>query len=364
MPQTSLKTAAIATALAFASVTSAHYSLVDDYTKEKFFPGFDFFTGPDPTSGFVQYQSLEQSIANQYIGYLNDSVYLGVDYTNKTPQGRPSVRVEGKKAYNQGLLIVDVLHMPDSTCGSWPALWMFGPNWPASGEADLLEGANDQSNNIMTLHTSAGCAVDNASTPLSGGGNVNNNEASFLGNMNTKNCDVNATDQAKNVGCSIEAPSSIPPPVSQRMRRYGNENAHSDSLPSYGTDFNQAGGGVYAMEWTNKFIAIYFFSHATNETMPKDLLSGNPNPSGWGTPLARFAGNGCDFTKRFKDMKIVINLTFCGEWAGKVWTTGGCAAKTKTATCEAYVENNPDAFSEAYWEIASLKWFEDKDGGQ
>ncbi|KAF2500098.1 hypothetical protein BU16DRAFT_601746 [Lophium mytilinum] len=360
MSQTSLKTAAIATALAFATVTSAHYSLVDDYTKEKFFPGFDFFTGPDPTSGFVQYQTLEQSIANQYIGYLNNSIYIGADYTNKTPQGRPSVRVEGKKAYNQGLLVADVLHMPDSTCGSWPALWMFADPWPSMGEIDIVEGVSDQRSNIMTLHTSAGCAVDNASAPLNGGGNVNNNEASFLGHMLTKNCDVGAPGQDKNVGCGIEAPSSIAPPASQR--RDTNATAHSGSLPSYGTDFNQAGGGVYAMQWTDKFIAVYFFSHAANETIPKDLLSGNPDPSGWGTPLARFGGDGCDFTKRFKDLKIVINLTFCGQWAGDIWTTGGCAAKTKSATCEAYVENNPDAFSEAYWEIASLKWFEDKDG--
>jgi hypothetical protein len=361
MPRLSLSAATLATAFAFASVTSAHYTLVDDYTKENFFPGFDFFTGPDPTSGFVQYQSLEQSIANQYIGYLNDSIYLGVDYTNKTPKGRPSVRVEGKKKYNQGLLTADVLHMPDSSCGSWPALWMFAEPWPENGEIDLLEGVNDQKRNSMTLHTSAGCIVANAFTPLNGGSNANN-EASFLGNMKTKNCDVAATDQDKNVGCSIEAPSSIPPLASQRIRLDTDETTNTGELPSYGTDFNAAGGGVYAMEWSEKGISIFFFSHATNETMPKDLFSENPDPSTWGTPLARFAGDDCDFTKRFKDLKIVINTTFCGQWAGKVWQNG-CAAKTKAATCEEYVENNPEAFSEAYWEIASLKWFEDKEGG-
>jgi hypothetical protein len=45
---------------------------------------------------------------------------FGVDVTNKTPGGRPSIRIEGKKKYDSGLIVLDVEHMPFG-CGTWPA---------------------------------------------------------------------------------------------------------------------------------------------------------------------------------------------------------------------------------------------------
>lgn len=37
---------------------------------------------------------------------------------------------------------------------------MVGPNWPSSGEIDIIEGVNDAAQNQMTLHTSPGCTVN------------------------------------------------------------------------------------------------------------------------------------------------------------------------------------------------------------
>lgn len=50
-------------------------------------------------------------------------VRLGVDHTNtyKLDQGRPSLRLESKEAFNHGLWIADFAHMPPSQCGVWPA---------------------------------------------------------------------------------------------------------------------------------------------------------------------------------------------------------------------------------------------------
>ena len=42
-----------------------------------------------------------------------------------TARGRTSVRLESKRRYNEGLFIITLSHAPVS-CGSWPAVWMFG----------------------------------------------------------------------------------------------------------------------------------------------------------------------------------------------------------------------------------------------
>lgn len=65
-----------------------------------------------------------------------DSVYMGVDTTNVYPlagPGRPSVRIESKINYNHGLFVLDIAHMPFG-CGTWPAFWLVGPDWPNNGE--------------------------------------------------------------------------------------------------------------------------------------------------------------------------------------------------------------------------------------
>ena len=57
----------------------------------------------------------------------------------------------------------------------------------------------------------------------------------------------------------------------------------------------------------------------------------------------------------------MFNTTFCGTWAGSEWDNGGCRAKTGMQTCEEYVRENPEMFVDAYWEVASLKWFQKED---
>ena len=66
---------------------------------------------------------------------------MGADHTNvASGRGRNSVRISSKEPYTHGLFVLDMEHMPSSQCGSWPAFWTVGPEWPKKGEIDIIEG--------------------------------------------------------------------------------------------------------------------------------------------------------------------------------------------------------------------------------
>lgn len=198
--------------------------------------------------------------------------------------------------------------------------WILGPDWPNGGEIDIIENVHEATKNHMTLHTNEGCTVDSST--------------GFSGNLLTSNCDVEAPGQYKNAGCGIE----------------------STDTRSYGAGFNQASGGVYAAEWTSDGISVWFFSRSSN--IPADITSGNPDPTSWGTPAAHFADSAsCDIDSHFSDMQIIFDTTFCGDWAGSVWDSSSCSSLG--GSCVDYVANNPTAFSEAYWDINSLRVYQD-----
>lgn len=308
----------ITTLMALAGEAMASYVLEDSYTPSNFFSMFEFFTGPDPTSGLVQFVNQSAAQAAGMIETSYGSVYMGVDHTSLAPNGRQSVRITSQKAYNHGLIILDVAHMPEG-CGTWPAFWTVGPNWPSNGEIDIIEGVNSQTTNAMTLHTGPGCAVTNTANL-------------FTGTVSNGNCDVNAAGQPTNAGCGIVAPAP----------------------QTYGTGFNANNGGVYAMDWTSSGIAVYFFPRTS---IPADITSGQPNPSSWGAPLAMWTSSGCPIDSIFKNQQIVFDTTFCGAWAGNVWSSDStCSAKA--ATCDTFVANHPSAFANAYWSINSLNVYQ------
>jgi hypothetical protein len=67
---------------------------------------------------YVDEKTARQS--NLINGSSTTAAKFGVDVTNKTPGGRPSVRLESKKKYDNGLIVLDITHMPFG-CGTWPA---------------------------------------------------------------------------------------------------------------------------------------------------------------------------------------------------------------------------------------------------
>lgn len=305
------------TLVAFAKLSTAAYVLQEDFgNSASFFDHFDFFTSGDPTHGYVTYVDQATAQSAGLISASGGSVYIGVDYTNvASGSGRRSVRISSKNSYTHGLIILDLSHMPGGICGTWPAFWTVGANWPNNGEIDIIEGVNQQTTNAMTLHTSDGCTINNSG---------------FTGTLSTSNCYVNAAGQSSNAGCGIQSTSS----------------------QSYGAGFNSIGGGVYATEWTSDAISIWFFPRGS---IPGDITSGNPNPSGWGTPTAKFQGN-CNIDAHFGPQQIIFDTTFCGDWAGNVWSSGSCSALA--SDCNTYVANNPSAFRDAYWTVNSLKVYQ------
>jgi len=250
----------------------------------------------------VDYVNQQTAQSAGLISNRNGAVYIGCDTKNKaTGRGRQSVRISTKELWNGGLFVMDLAHMPTG-CGTWPAWWTVGPNWPSGGEIDIIEGVNKGTTDQSTLHTNAGC-------------DMTKDTAQFSGRWSTgKSC-------LGNTGCGIQAG--------------GN---------SYGAPFNSAGGGVYAMEWTNGVIRMFYFPRGRS---PADIRSANPNPNGWGLPYAAFSLDGECPASHFHDHTMVINLTFCGDWAGAVFGS----MCPNMGSCADYVKNNPNAFGEAYWLI-------------
>lgn len=97
-------------------VPAQEYILEDLYQGPTFFDNWEFFTGPDPTQGFVQYVDQTTAQQNGLIDSQHGAVYMGVDYTSKlnetTSPGRQSVRISTTKTYNASLIIGDFAHMP------------------------------------------------------------------------------------------------------------------------------------------------------------------------------------------------------------------------------------------------------------
>ncbi|KAL4978285.1 endo-1,3(4)-beta-glucanase xgeA [Aspergillus desertorum] len=311
-----------ASAIIFPAIAHAasSYKLQESWEGEKILNYFHFFDGADPTNGFVTY--VNQSYAES-AGLVkttdSGSLYLGVDYetvlTADGP-GRESVRIESNEYYDQGLYVVDIQHMPGSICGTWPAFWTVGPDWPTDGEIDIIEGVNKHEANKIVLHTSDTCDV--------GGG------YEMTGNMTSSECG----EASGTIGCVVQ----------------GQQGSSGDS-------FNEQGGGVYAMEWQEDYLKIWYFPRSS---IPESLTAGTPDTSSFGTPMAHLQGS-CNFKERFTHQKLILDTTFCGDWAGGVFGDSGCPlsdASDPILSCKNYVAENPAVYKNAYWELNSIKIYQ------
>lgn len=287
--------------------------MIQDYSGANVFEKFQFFSEADPTNGHVQYIDAQTANNTALAGFMPELAgnsssasapfYVGVDDTTPgSSVGRLSVRMNSIDKFNHALVIADILHMPAPVCGTWPAFWLLGSgaDWPNAGEIDILEGVNDDAFARYTLHTSPGVVT------------ANHTGVRQTGSLITPNCDVNAPNQLRNAGCStVDAPGS----------------------GSYGQTFNDKKGGVFATLIDSDGVRIWFFPR---DKIPTDITSGSPNPptrdpkdanitgtstsSSWSLPNARFDSpdNAPDaFGTHFKDLQIVINIAFCGDWAGR-----------------------------------------------
>ncbi|KAH7929380.1 hypothetical protein BV22DRAFT_1102515 [Leucogyrophana mollusca] len=307
---------------------SSPWKVVDQYQGQNFFDGWGFYTDADPTNGNVQY--VDQNTANSSgLIEINSQGHavMRVETTPQVQNNRQSVRITTQNTFTGGLVVMDSVHMPTG-CGTWPAFWTNGPNWPAGGEIDIVEGINNYTNNQATIHTNPGCSIPSSNSTL----------------LDITGTVVGGTDcsaaQTGNQGCGVR----------------------SNAGNSFGTGFNSNGGGVYAMLWDNSGISVYFFPR---NAVPADITDGAPQPSNWSAPMASWPSTDCNPFQFFYTHSAIFDTTLCGDWAGSAWSSTGvpgqevsCAQQTGFSTCEAFVQQSGASFSEAYWEVASVKIYQ------
>lgn len=362
------------------------FTLVKDYSGPAFFEGFEFFTGPDPTSGCVDFVNKSTALASGLAGVdsKTNQVFMRVDHmgsavepsrVGQSGSGAPprslrrSVRVtsadafdpknlsgSGPSRFGSVLTVLDLAHMPTG-CGTWPAFWMDSGegHWPQYGEIDIIEGVHETSQTQTTLHTSTGCQQTEVPTDAFTG-----TWTKHAGQPAT-NCYIHAYSPEGNLGCPIAGP-----------------------VNSMGSPFNANGGGVYAMLWTHHHPTappaaghdasngagvaghhtgekkMWFFDR---ENIPADLKPhispnqargdadevGAPNPSSWGKPYALFwSDEALCPAAHFEQQRIIFDITLCGSWGGSSFAAAcpafapiNATAAESLAACEAFVADNP-----------------------
>ncbi|KII91941.1 glycoside hydrolase family 16 protein [Plicaturopsis crispa FD-325 SS-3] len=298
------------------------YSRTDSFIGPNFYTAFTFQTAADPTGGRVNYvnQSFAQSTGltvasdNGFILRGDDKATLAANGT-----GRNSVRIRSIKTYTTHVAVFSVRHTPEG-CGTWPAIWEAGDHYPTTGETDIFEGVNNRGVNQATLHTTDGCTMPSSNRTMTG--------------------------TAQDLDCSISAV--------QTYKGCGVAFAEKDS---YGPSLNTAGGGWYAIERTNAAISIWFWDR-NSANVPLDVAGGlyTVNPATWGTPSGFWPNSTtCNIGTHFAGHHIIVNLDFCGSYAGSssVYASSGCPS-----TCIDYVNNNPSAFTNAYFDFEFIKVYQ------
>lgn len=130
---------------------------------------------------------------------------------------------------------------------------------------DIIEGANNQVGDVISLHTSAACSLN--VDPQSQTGTDVRTDCSLA---------MNYVD-----GCGVSGPTN-----------------------SYGEFFNAQGGGVWALWLDKDDLAVWMFPRMG---IPYDIVQGQRlNPSNWSKPLLHFKSQtGCRVMKQWKNQTIV-----------------------------------------------------------
>lgn len=302
------------------------------YVGPDFFSGWNFYTDQDPTHGTVEYVDYSTAVAEGLVDATAERVLMSAD-TTSSGGPRRSVRIESKEVYNAGLFVITLDHIPTG-CGTWPAFWLVGSDashpWPTWGEYDIIEGEHSVSHSTTSLHTTSGCDQSSVAGVSWKWGTTK------PGN----NCDIHAPGQFENQGCGQAGPEG-----------------------SMGREFNGRGGGTFAAEWDP--VGTRFFFVGGHEprirtwfwpagTEPADVLGHRPAPETWGAPYSYFSLDPwrCP-SSHFRDMRLIFDLTFCGDLAGSTFASS-CPAVAGRMECPEFVANHPQMFADAYWSVRAL----------
>ena len=117
----------------------------------------------------------------------------------------------------------------------------------------------------MALHAGPGCFRDDTAL-YAGVGKVD------------LSCD--STESGQTAGCSVTDPGY-----------------------SFGPKFNQAGGGVWAVEWSSRGLFVWRWGRSN---VPVDVLEEKPDPASWGLPVAAWPSATCSALLAFRPMRIIL----------------------------------------------------------
>lgn len=146
-----------------------------------------------------------------------------------------------------------------------------------------MEAVNQATDgNQMTLHTTDGCQMGGVKRRMTG-------------HSLSHDC-YNATDS--NAGCGVQS-----------------------AQESFGVAYNDANGGIMAVEWRSEGIRMWEFSR---NALPADITAKKPDPSTWGEAAADFPNTKCDVSSHFRNQSLIANIDLCGQYAGGVYTEDGC----------------------------------------
>ena len=289
--------------------------------------------------------------------------------------GRPlSVRLEGRTRFNDGLFVVDVAHVPTG-CGSWPAVWLVDEeDWPKNGEVDIVEAINTQSVAKTALHSGGNCSMH--SVPVS----AHTGTWDTATGVPDSRTGLPSADTVSATDCFAYAP-----------KQWLNQGcvAVSDQPGTLGGPLNADGGGLFVLEWDPEgtsaalpegappgpagedrppggFMRAWAF--VPRKSAPENLLRAlkkreAPAPDAWPLPYAYFrldADGGCA-PSHFRNLRLVVNLAFCGAVAGTKFHLDCPRLSTRpqrtVQDCEAYVRGDAAAMDEAFWEINGIQVF-------
>ncbi|KAN0066423.1 hypothetical protein ACQY0O_000517 [Thecaphora frezii] len=320
--------AALSSALWCSVARAASWNSTVEIAGNDFFDSFVWFNDTDPTNGLVTYQNVDAAKAANLSYVASDgSFVMGVSTQTEAPEGRPSVRITSKQSYADGVYVLNVSHVPIG-CSSWPAFWTVTEDidaWPIGGEIDILENGNDEfAGNLVSAHVNSSTCFFGSTVP------------DAYGQVAYSNCSA-YTDQ--NTGCRVEM--------------------INGPSPTWGTELNNAGGGIFAMERSfgteGKGVRVWFFPARNASALPADLQAGSTsvNTDDWGKPYAHLPIGKC--FNEFAKHSIVFDITLCGDWASNTYNRSGCAATYQS--CSSQVAYNGSSYNETYWKVNNLRVF-------
>ncbi|KAI9844648.1 MAG: hypothetical protein M1838_002086 [Thelocarpon superellum] len=307
------------------------YTLSKEYNASNFADEFVFETS-DPSHGFVQYVNQSSAVSNGIFQHqasvsIRPNAWLGqsVGSLQSALGGKPnSVRLVSKDTFTHGVLVIDVLQIPEKQCGLWSLLMTAGDNWPVNGGIKLFEQMGGAENNVsdrISLHANATCTMTAGAEE---------------GQQLSTDCNDVATG---NLGCAVA---------------YSSNDLRTD----IGT-FLANGGGAFALVWTSQTISVYFWRR---NLIPADIATNQPQPATWGRPAANFSGP-CHIDEHFREQRISISTSFCGDLVDQIWAQE-CQPSTKSATCQAYVQSSYAMLGGGNWDFNYIKLFQEQPATQ